>query len=88
VSNASRKVGRNARTNKLVESSYKVGFAAGAKDMASRSMQIMQEHLNERAVLEWLGDLLGYIGLAVSLSNSVRITAAGETRRWKEGSDA
>lgn len=59
------------RTQKLAESSYKLGYATGAQEMAKRSADIMQKYLDEQAELRYVGDVLGYIGMAVWLEKVI-----------------
>lgn len=59
------------RATRLAESAYKLGVTAGAKEMAARSVRIMQEHLDDMTTARYLGDLFGYIGLAVWLKGVV-----------------
>ena len=74
MSKRQRRVSRktqNRRLQLLSESAYKLGYATGAKEMASRSAQIMQQHLDEQAMLRYVGDLFGYIGMAVAVEANV-----------------
>lgn len=55
-----------SRNSKLVESAYKIGYSTGAREMAIRSTAIMEDYM----LAEYVGDLFGFIGLAVHLRRS------------------
>lgn len=57
------------RRKLLIESASKFGYITGAKEMQAKAAEVFQEYVTEREQMRYVGDVLGFIGMAVWLGN-------------------